>query len=536
LKWAIQARNTTVQELATAFVARVDRLLQASGVGARLLLRSFSPWTSDPFDTTQPASVLTSLREWGRDSNIDGSLPHDAMLLLVSNSLGGNQGLSFSNTQICRAVDLMSTYSVARILNDSTVPSGAEWALAAAVATNMLARNLGVVNLDDSPAAGCGNASTLLMRAEVGPASSRWSNCSTLQLREALASAFCLLNRDERNTTLLSCGSGFFAPADAASPVNESLCAPCSVNCTECRGDNSTCTRCPAPLFVLDGACAPRCPMGTFRVVVDASVPSALAAQSPECRSCLLAAPPGAPNCSAQQQGLVLGCFQDSGAGPYRCVPATCEEYPCTSASSPILDTGGITGLAVGVGVALLLVAACIIAWRKRASEAPPSEADVMAAAAATEPRTPLDVMRAKHRNSAMRPAVLRKEAVVRIEIEVDLDEAINEEEEEEEEEEDLVPESGGDANRDGSSRSGAPAQRRRSSATKGGHARAVSQSQPSVSQGGISLPASESSEARGLTASASLPSGWSEHIDEKTGAFYYHNDSTGEVRWERPK
>ena len=32
------------------------------------------------------------------------------------------------------------------------------------------------------------------------------------------------------------------------------------------------------------------------------------------------------------------------------------------------------------------------------------------------------------------------------------------------------------------------------------------------------------------------LPLGWTEHVDEKTGAVYYFNDTTGESRWDRPQ
>ena len=32
------------------------------------------------------------------------------------------------------------------------------------------------------------------------------------------------------------------------------------------------------------------------------------------------------------------------------------------------------------------------------------------------------------------------------------------------------------------------------------------------------------------------LPLGWTEHVDKKTGAVYYFNDTTGESRWDRPQ
>jgi hypothetical protein len=38
------------------------------------------------------------------------------------------------------------------------------------------------------------------------------------------------------------------------------------------------------------------------------------------------------------------------------------------------------------------------------------------------------------------------------------------------------------------------------------------------------------------LAASLSLPPGWSAHVNDATGATYYHNSATGETSWERPQ
>lgn len=76
------------------------------------------------------------------------------------------------------------------------------------------------------------------------------SNCKTCTSATVCTSCYPNSNRTIDSNNLCSCSNGFYQTFDAN---NNSICSPCSSQCTQCSGSSYTCTFCNATLNLIPG-------------------------------------------------------------------------------------------------------------------------------------------------------------------------------------------------------------------------------------------------------------------------------------------